>query len=169
MTQSVVGSLTLGYRPLWNKMRELAAVQLFVEVVQGGAIDAVHLVEALLELSSMDTPQLLLSMHNRRLLSDMLAHAPAGDYWIEVRGEWLSEPDIAERVPLAHARGLKLVWLNQQLAEDGVSAACMRAWPAAHWPSTAWTTKARWRWSAGPTKRCCTRTATCPWHPTIAS
>ena len=110
MTQSVVGSLTLSYRPLWNKMRELAAVQLFVEVVQGGAIDAVHLVEALQELSSMDTPQLLLSMHNRRLLSDMLAHAPAGDYWIEVRGEWLSEPDIAERVPLAHARGLKLVW-----------------------------------------------------------
>lgn len=110
MTQSVVGSITLGYRPLWNKMRELAAVQLFVEVVQGGAIDAVHLVETLQELSSMETPQLLLSMHNIRLLSDMLAHAPAADYWIEVPNAWLSEPDIAARVPQAAARGLKLVW-----------------------------------------------------------
>ncbi len=110
MSQTVVGSITLGYRPLWNKQRELAAVQLFVEAAQGGAIDAVHLVQTLEELASMATPQLLLSMHNKRLLSDMLAHAPAGDYWVEVRHDWLSEPDIAARVPLAHARGLKLVW-----------------------------------------------------------
>ncbi|KQP13744.1 HDOD domain-containing protein [Pseudorhodoferax sp. Leaf267] len=110
MTQSVLGSITLGYRPFWNKLRELAGVQLFIEAAQGGAIDAVHLVAALEELSTMDTPQLLLSMHNRRLLSDMLAHAPAGDYWIEVRNEWLSEPDIAERAQLAHARGVTLVW-----------------------------------------------------------
>lgn len=110
MTQSVVGSITLGYRPLWNRARELEAVQLFVEAAQGGAIDAVHLVAALQELSSMATPQLLLSMHNRRLLSDMLAHVPAGDYWIEVRGEWLAEPDIYERTQAAHARGVKLVW-----------------------------------------------------------
>ncbi len=111
MAQSVIGSITLGYRPLWNRARELAAVQLYVEAAQGGAIDAVHLVDALQELSTMATPQLLLSMHNRRLLSDMLAHAPAGDYWVEVRGDWLlQEADIAERVPLAHARGLQLVW-----------------------------------------------------------
>lgn len=114
MTQSVVGSITLGYRPLWNQARELQAVQLFVEAAQGGAIDAVHLVAALQELSSMATPQLLLSMHNRRLLSDMLAHAPAGDYWIEVRGEWLAEPDIYERTQKAHARGVKLVWRGAQ-------------------------------------------------------
>jgi len=111
MSQSVVGSITLGYRPLWNRSREIAGVQLFVEAAQGGAIDAVHLVAALQELSTMATPQLLLSMHNRRLLSDMLAHAPAGDYWIEVRGDWLrEEADIAERTQLAHERGLKLVW-----------------------------------------------------------
>ncbi|WP_326541655.1 HDOD domain-containing protein [Pseudorhodoferax sp.] len=110
MTQSVVGSITLGYRPLWNQARELEAVQLFVEAAQGGAIDALHLVAALQELSSMATPQLLLSMHNRRLLSDMLAHAPPGEYWIEVRGEWLAEPDIFERTKQAHARGVKLVW-----------------------------------------------------------
>lgn len=114
MTQSVVGSITLGYRPLWNQARELAAVQLFVEAAQGGAIDAMHLVAALEELASMATPQLLLSMHNKRLLSDMLAHAPAGDYWIEVRGEWLAEPDIYERTQLAHARGVKLVWRGAQ-------------------------------------------------------
>ena len=120
MSQSVVGSITLGYRPFWNKMRELAGVQLFVEAAEGGAIDAVHLVAVLQELSSMATPQLLLSMHNKRLLSDMLAHAPAGDYWIEVRNEWLSEPDIAQRVPLAQARGLKLVWRGP-----------LEAWPTA--------------------------------------
>jgi EAL and modified HD-GYP domain-containing signal transduction protein len=110
MTQSVVGSITLGYRPFWSPSRELAGVQLFVEAPQGGSIDAVHFVAALEELSSMATPQLLLSMHNRRLLSDMLLHAPSGDYWIEVRGEWLTEVDIHERVQLAHARGVKLVW-----------------------------------------------------------
>ena len=30
MVQSVLGSLILGYRPLWNRARKLAGVQLYV-------------------------------------------------------------------------------------------------------------------------------------------
>ncbi len=110
MSQSVLGSITLGYRPVWNRARELAAVQLFIETAQGGAVDAVHLVAALQELSSMATPTLLLSVQSRQLLCDLLDHAPASEHWIEVRSDWLAEPAVAQRVPAAQRRGLQLVW-----------------------------------------------------------
>lgn len=110
MSQTVLGSITLGYRPLWNRSRSLAAVQLFIEAANGNAVDAVHLIAALEELSSMATPQLLLSVQSRPLLVEMLEHAPAGDHWIEVRAEWLADAAVAQRVPAAQRRGLKLVW-----------------------------------------------------------
>lgn len=113
MSKSVLGSITLGYRPLWNRLRELAAVQLYVEAAQGSAVDAVHLISALQELSSMATPTLLLSMQSSQLLCDMLEHAPASEHWIEVRADWLADPAVAQRVPAAQRRGLQLVWRGE--------------------------------------------------------
>ncbi len=125
MTSSVLGSVTLGYRPLWNQRRDLAAVQLFVEAGQEGAVDAVHLLHALAELDTPTNPPLLLSMQSRQLLSDMLEHAPANDgtHWIEVRQEWLADPAMAQHVRAAHQRGLRLVWRGpaEQTPPEGLA------------------------------------------------
>ena len=45
MVQSVLGSLTLGYRPLWNGARQLAAIQLYVQDLAGSYVDAPHLLD----------------------------------------------------------------------------------------------------------------------------
>ena len=47
MATSVLGSITLGYRPLWNVARGLAAVQLFIEGRADASIDAERLLSAL--------------------------------------------------------------------------------------------------------------------------
>jgi EAL and modified HD-GYP domain-containing signal transduction protein len=110
MVQSVLGSLILGYRPLWNRARKLAAVQLFAHNESSAVVDASHLLRTLQEMWSANSPPLLLSAQTRQLLCDLLEHAPRGAPWIEVRGEWLSDSAIFSRVKAAHQRGLRLVW-----------------------------------------------------------
>ena len=45
MVQSVLGSLILGYRPLWNRARKLAAIQLYVHSEASALVDTAHLLE----------------------------------------------------------------------------------------------------------------------------
>ncbi|MFN4120688.1 HDOD domain-containing protein [Acidovorax sp.] len=113
MVQSVLGSLILGYRPLWNRARKLAAIQLYAHNESAAVVDAGHLLRTLQELWSASSPPLLISAQSRQLLCDFLEHAPRGSPWIEVRGEWLSDSAIYTRVKLAHQRGLKLVWRGE--------------------------------------------------------
>lgn len=110
MVQSVLGSLILGYRPLWNRARKLAAIQLYAHNEATAVVDAAHLLRTLQELWSASSPPLLISAQSRQLLCDLLEHAPRGSPWIEVRGDWLSDSAIYTRVKAAHQRGLKLVW-----------------------------------------------------------
>lgn len=110
MVQSVLGSLILGYRPLWNRARKLAAIQLYVHSEASALVDTAHLLRTLQELWSASSPPILLSPQNHQLLSNMLEHAPRGAPWIEVRGDWLSDSTIYAHVKAAHQRGLKLVW-----------------------------------------------------------
>ncbi|KAF1044621.1 HDOD domain-containing protein [Xylophilus sp.] len=113
MVQSVLGSLTLGYRPLWNRNRALAGVQLFVCNDGEAPVDAPHLLRTLHETWGPSSPQLLLSLQTHQLLHDLLAHAAGGEGqpWIEVPGEWLdTDPGLRARVQAAHARGAALVW-----------------------------------------------------------
>lgn len=110
MVQSVLGSLILGYRPLWNRSRKLAGIQLYAHNEASAMVDAAHLLRTLQELWSASSPPLLLSPQNPQLLCDMLEHAPPGAPWIEVRGDWLPEPAVQARVEAAHQRGLRLVW-----------------------------------------------------------
>jgi len=110
MVQSVLGSLTLGYRPLWNSARRLAGVQLYVQDDPAAAVDAPHLLRTLQELWSASSPPLLISAQSHQLLYNLLEHAPRGSPWIEVRGDWLADSAIYARVQAAHQRGLKLVW-----------------------------------------------------------
>jgi len=110
MVQSVLGSLILGYRPLWNRARKLAGIQLYAHNEASAVVDAAHLLRTLQELWSASSPPLLISAQTRQLLCDLLEHAPRGAPWIEVRGEWLSDSAIYSRVKAAHQRGLRLVW-----------------------------------------------------------
>jgi hypothetical protein len=113
MTQSVLGSITLGYRPLWNRSRELAGLQLFVDSEQSTHVDAPHLLRTLEELWTEITPPLLLSIQSPAMLLDLLAHAPPSAPWMEVRAEWLADPTVKQHVLDAHARGLRLVWRGE--------------------------------------------------------
>lgn len=110
MVQSVLGSLILGYRPLWNRARKLAGIQLYAQNEAATQVDAVHLLRTLQELWSASSPPLLLSAQTHELLSSLLEHAPRGAPWIEVRDDWLSDSTIFSGVQAAHQRGLNLVW-----------------------------------------------------------
>lgn len=113
MTQSVLGSLTLGYRPLWDRSRELAGIQLFVDGSQSTHVDAPHLLRTLEELWTEIAPPLLLSIQTPSMLVDLLEHAPAQSPWLEVRAEWLGDAAMQAHVRAAHARGLRLVWRGE--------------------------------------------------------
>ena len=111
MVQSVLGSLTLGYRALWGRSRALAGVQLYVaQADASAAVDTPHLLRTLREMWSEHSPPLLLSPQSRQLLLDLLQYAQPGGPDIEVRGQWLAGSEIFSMVRAAHARGLRLVW-----------------------------------------------------------
>ncbi|MDO8250876.1 MAG: HDOD domain-containing protein [Rhodoferax sp.] len=110
MAHTVLGSVSLGYQLLWNQLRQLRGVQLFVGIDDTTTVDSQHFLSALDELWSEQAPTLLLSIQSARLLGDMLAHAPAGSPWLEVHESQLRDPAMAGRVHQAHQRGLKLIW-----------------------------------------------------------
>ena len=111
MVQSVLGSLTLGYRPLWGRTRRLMGVQLYVHAIdEEVTLNLPHLLRTLREIWSENSPPLLLSPQQPSLLQEFLRHANPGAPWIEVQGRWLLNPDILEQVRSAHARGQRLVW-----------------------------------------------------------
>jgi hypothetical protein len=113
MVQSVLGSLILGYRPLWNRARKLAALQLYVHNETLAVVETSHLLRTLQELWTASSPPLLLSAQNRQLLCDMLERAPRGSPWIEVQSSWLADSTIFGLVKAAHQRGIRLVWRGE--------------------------------------------------------
>ena len=111
MVQSVLGSITLGYRPLWGRNRELAGVQLRVAPEPAMPVDAPHLLRTLDELWSADAPPLLLSAETPALLAGLLEHGDAQSPQIEVPGDWLeADTGLQARVVQAHRRGLRVIW-----------------------------------------------------------
>lgn len=110
MVQSVLGSLVLGYRPLWNAARRMAGVQLFVAGDDDVHVDALHLLRTIEELWDASSPPLLLAPRTPQILADWLDHAPPGSPSIEVSDAWLVDPALMQRARAAQRRGLKLVW-----------------------------------------------------------
>lgn len=111
MPQSVLSSLILGYRPLWNRQRKLAGIRLYAHSETSPSIDAAHLLRTLAQLWSASSPPLLLSPRSHDLLHDLLAHAPANAPLIEVPGAWLQhDPSLPAAVRVAKQHGLRLVW-----------------------------------------------------------
>lgn len=110
MTSSVLGSVSLGYEPIWNRWRKCSGVRLFVEADSASAVDAQHLLAAIAELWPDSAPRLLLQVQSTSLLAGLLDHAPAKALQLEIADPWLDDPLIAGRVRKAHQRGVQLVW-----------------------------------------------------------
>lgn len=113
MTQSVLGSITMGYEPLWNQWRKRIGVRLWLDPESSSAVDAKHLIESLQELWPAPKEICLLHARSPGLLSDLLDHTTAHNIWLEVPQLWLSDALLAGRVRKAHQRGVKLVWLGE--------------------------------------------------------
>lgn len=114
MTASVLATLTLGYRLLWNRRREIAGIELLVDAAPAAAgVDARHLLATLAELWPTRAPQLLLSVHHPILLLDLLVHGRSEGPWIVLTPEAAADPVLRPRALQAQARGLPLVWPGQ--------------------------------------------------------
>lgn len=112
MAASILGNVALGYQLLWNQLRQLDGVQLFVAPAGSGAdaAGAPHLLDALTELWPAQAPTLLLAPRSPQLLQGLLDHTPAAGPWLEVHADWAYEPAITQRLRPAQQRGVKLVW-----------------------------------------------------------
>ena len=110
MAHTVLGSVSLGYQLLWNQLRQLCGVRLFIGANDTTSVDAPHLLSALDELWSEQSPVLVLSVQSPGLLEDMLVNAPATSPPVEVHETHLHDPAMVQRVLQAHKRGLKMIW-----------------------------------------------------------
>ena len=110
MDHTVLGTISIGYQLLWNQLRQLSAVQLFIENDGTSEVDVPHLLNALDDAWSEQATILLLSVQSPRLLGDLLDRAPRNSPWIEVNDALMGDAALTRRVHQAHQRGLRLVW-----------------------------------------------------------
>jgi hypothetical protein len=122
MSPSVLGHLTLGYQLVWNRLRQIAAVQLFIGSPGEAPVDAEHLLRALKQTWSLQSPALILSVQSPALLIDLLAHAVSTGPAIAVQSSMLADPAIAQRVPGAHRRPVPLFWRGQHAERESLYA-----------------------------------------------
>ncbi|ARV18944.1 hypothetical protein AEP_02010 [Curvibacter sp. AEP1-3] len=113
MSSSVLGSITIGYEPVWDQWRKRIGVRLWLDPESSSAVDANHLIESLQEL--WPAPREICLLHPRApgLLSDLLEHSTASNIWLEVPHAWLGDALLAGRVRKAQQRGVKLVWSGE--------------------------------------------------------
>lgn len=125
MAHTILDNVSLGYQLLWNALRQVGGVQLFIGTEDTGAVDAPHLLSALDEAWSTQAPQLLLAVTSPRLLGGLLEHARPDGPWIEVQDAVLRDPAMAQRVHQAHQRGLTLIWRGEPATRPSAAlAAC---------------------------------------------
>lgn len=113
MSNSVLGSVTLGYQLVWNAWRQRCATRLLVEPHLSGAVDAQHLLHTLHELWPAGLDAQILVARTPALLSDLLDHAPAQALWLEIPDTWLGDALLAGRIRKARQRGVRLLWRGE--------------------------------------------------------
>lgn len=110
MSHSVLGSVTLGYQPVWNQWRKRCGVRLLVDAVSPTAVNAHHLLKAIAQLWPGCADRLLLSVASPALLSDLLQNNASLGMGLEIQDHWLSDRALASRLKNAQACGTRLVW-----------------------------------------------------------
>ncbi|WP_137921248.1 HDOD domain-containing protein [Hydrogenophaga sp. 2FB] len=116
---TVLDSIALGYEPVWNRARELAAVRLGVRAVHPESIDAAHLMQALGDDWPESAPVLMLSIDSPRLLQQALDCAPVHNTWLEVPGSQFEHTETLARLHAAARRGHKLLRRTELTAVRG--------------------------------------------------
>lgn len=109
ISHTVLDSIALGYEPVWNRARELAAVRLGVRAVHPESVDAAHLMQALGDDWPASAPVLILSVDSPRLLQQALACAPVQNTWLEVPAALFEQPDALARLTAGARRGHRLL------------------------------------------------------------
>ncbi len=112
----MLDSIALGYEPVWNRGRELAAVRLGVRAVHPESVDAAHLMQALGDDWPASAPVLILAAESPKLLQQAMACAPVHNTWLEVPGAWFEEPETLARLTAAARRGHRLLRRTDLLA-----------------------------------------------------
>jgi len=109
MSRTVLDSMALGYQPIWNPGRHLAAVRLQVLSVQPEAMDAEHLMEALGHDWPAAAPMLVLSIDSPQLRRQALACEPAENMWLEWPADDFVQDETEALLSTAMRRGHRLL------------------------------------------------------------
>lgn len=110
MTRStVLDSIALGYQPVWNRARQLAAVRLRVHTLHPEAVDAEHLMQTLGDDWPVAAPVLILSLDSPALWQQALACEPVPNTWLEVPGTPFTSPEGLAHLAVASRRGHQLL------------------------------------------------------------
>ena len=113
MSTAALGQVALGYQLIWNALRQVAGVQLFIAANEDQRVSVPLVLDAISRAWSDQAPQLLLSPDSSELLCELLTHASSSGPWIEVHDTHLHDPSVIERVVHAHQRGVPLVWRGE--------------------------------------------------------
>lgn len=110
MAPSTLGQLILGYQLVWNRLRQPAAVQLFLAPHGHEPIEGAHFLRMLEQTWSEQCPPLLLTPLAAGLATDLLEHASSGGPQLVVQHDLLRADVVVGAVQRAHARGVPMVW-----------------------------------------------------------
>ena len=106
---TVLDSIALGYQPVWNRARQLAAVRLSVHTVQPEGVDAEHLLQILEEDWPLSAPPLVLAFDQTNLWQQAMTCSPVANTWLQVPGACFTTPDGLAHLSVAARRGHTLL------------------------------------------------------------
>lgn len=115
-SHTVLDSVALGYQPVWNRARQLAAVRLQVQTPHPEAVDAAHLLELLGSDWPAAAPVLIVALATPTLLQQALHCEPVQNTWLEVPAALFETPEDMARLAVAARRGHRLLRMGD-LAE----------------------------------------------------
>lgn len=110
MVASTLGQLILGYQLVWNRLRQPAAVQLFLAQHGPQAAEGAHFLRLLEQTWSEQCPELLLTPRSGALLIDLLEHGLREGPSIVVQHDLMRADVVAHAVQRAHGRGVPMLW-----------------------------------------------------------
>ncbi|MCZ4316775.1 HDOD domain-containing protein [Comamonadaceae bacterium G21597-S1] len=113
MAPSTLGHLILGYQLVWNRLRQPAAVQLFLTPHGQEPVEGAHFLRTLEQTWSEQCPPLLLAPQTTGLLTDLLNHGSRDGPHLVVQHDLMRNEAVTGAVQRAHARGVPMLWRGQ--------------------------------------------------------
>jgi len=109
MSSSILDSVAMAYRPVWNRRRLLTAVRLSVLPVNPDSVDAAHLMQLLGDDWPVAAPVLILALGSPELLHQALSCKPVPNTWLEVPASLFTHPESLALLSVASRRGHQLL------------------------------------------------------------